>query len=56
MMMMMMMMILMNKGARLILKHIMIYDMIYLLTAIGLTSDGISTVYIYRRNNTPNKK
>jgi hypothetical protein len=30
------------------------YDMIYLLTAIGLPPGGISTVHIYTQNNTQN--
>ena len=30
------------------------YDMIYLLTAIGLTPGGSSTVQIYTQNNTQN--
>jgi ABC-type phosphate transport system permease subunit len=32
----------------------MIYDLIYLLTAVGLTPDGSSTVHIYKQNNTQN--
>jgi len=31
-----------------------IYVMIYLLTAVGLTPDGSSTVHIYTQNNTWN--
>jgi hypothetical protein len=30
----------------------MIYDMIYLLTAIGMTPDGSSTVHIYTKKYT----